>query len=86
MEIILDGKKIFDKKSLYNVFKNQFTDLYGENLDALWDVLSYYTDKVKVVIINLNDLKYNLGNYIDQLMNLFNDLSKLNTNFSLEIK
>jgi len=85
MEIILDGKKIKTKDELFIFFKDYFQDLYGNNLDALFDTLSYHKGKLIIKIINYQDLKNNLGDYVLKLENLFLDLKDINNEFKYEI-
>ena len=54
-------------------------EFIGENLDALWDVLTMY-NKITIIIKNDVLLKRNLNNYYDSLIILFEDLVKINEN------
>ena len=81
MELILDGKIILNKSILYKQLKMQINneEFIGENLDALWDVLTMY-NKITIIIKNDVLLKRNLNNYYDSLIILFEDLVKINEN------
>ncbi|PAT01045.1 hypothetical protein CI105_08500 [Candidatus Izimaplasma bacterium ZiA1] len=81
MEILLDGKIILNKDELFKTLKNQINSdaFYGDNLDALWDVLSSCKDNLFVTIRNKSTLEKNLGDYFKKLLNLFDDL-KVNIN------
>lgn len=81
MELILDGKNILNKSLLYKQLKMQINneEFIGENLDALWDVLTMY-NKITIIIKNDVLLKRNLNNYYDSLIILFEDLVKINEN------
>lgn len=81
MELILDGKIILNKSILYKQLKMQINneEFIGENLDALWDVLTMY-NKITIIIKNDALLKRNLNNYYDSLIILFEDLVKINEN------
>ena len=85
MEIVLDGNKINSKDDLFTEFRKEFSDLYGNNLDALWDVLTYYKGKLKVLIINYSNLYKNLGEYINYLIALFDDFKNENPEFEYSI-
>lgn len=85
MEIILDGNVILNKEMLFNIFRDHFSDLYGNNLDALWDILSYYNERLNIRIVNYDKLKNNLNEYLDKLIQLFIDLKNENKNFNYEI-
>lgn len=83
MEIRLDGKQIKNKELLFIHLKNEIKSLefIGNNLDALWDVLSSYNSKIAVKIINVESLINNLGDYGKSLISLFKELD----NIALEI-
>ncbi|MDD4000229.1 MAG: GNAT family N-acetyltransferase [Bacilli bacterium] len=87
MEIILNGKQINDKETLFSSLKSQInsSDFYGNNLDALWDVLSSFDAEMKISIINYDDLKNNLGSYAEELFELFEDLKAINDKVIINI-
>ncbi|MCK9471372.1 MAG: barstar family protein [Bacilli bacterium] len=78
MEIIIDGNLITNKQELFSNLKLQINsdEFYGNNLDALWDVLSSINEELIVEIKNLITLKLNLGEYTDSLVQLFMDLKE----------
>lgn len=82
MEIILDGKYIIDKPTLFSTLKKQInlSEFYGDNLDALWDVLSSLQEDISIQIINQEILFHNLGEYAGMLLELFHDLKDVNDN------
>lgn len=88
MDIVLDGKFITNKNTLFEELKKQINDeaFYGDNLDALWDVLSYSNKEINVVIVNQVDLKNHLGDYADILIEVLNNLKDVNERTSVEIK
>lgn len=88
MEILLDGNVIVNKETLFTSLKNQINtdDLLGNNLDALWDVLSYGIDILEVTIKNKNALENNLGDYFDKLLNLFEELNQTTVNVIMNFK
>lgn len=88
MEILLDGKLIFNKEILFSTLKEQINseDFQGNNLDALWDVLSSERNDLIITIKNKFELENNLVSYLDSLLNLFNDLSKNNVNVFVNSK
>lgn len=79
--IILDGLKIENKDDLFNQLHLGINneEFIGNNLDALYDYLSYTNKTYKITIKNFNILVNNLGNYALSLEKL---LIELNTNFS----
>jgi ribonuclease inhibitor len=80
MEIIIDGKKITNKEELYTNLKAQINSIefFGNNLDALWDILSTIDSEIIIHIKDFDELKKNLGVYADSLMQVFLDLQEIN--------
>lgn len=85
MEILLDGDLILNKETLFKVLKQQINseEFYGSSLDALWDVLSYGVETLEVNIKNRKKLEDNLGDYLVNVLELFNELSNNNVNVSI---
>lgn len=88
MEILLDGKEILDKKILFLKLKEQIdsTEFYGDNLDALWDVLSTINEGIKIIILNKKDLKIHLGEYAELLIELFHGLKDVNEDVCIKVE
>lgn len=88
MEIILNGKEILDRKTLFTQLKEQIKseEFYGDNLDALWDVLSSTDEKIKIIIVNRECLNNHLGEYAELLIELFHDLKDVNDFVSIDVK
>ena len=62
-EIIIDCSPIRTKEDLHSIFREalSFPDWYGNNLDALYDCLTDFTGKVR--ILNWEIAEERLGNY-----------------------
>lgn len=86
MEILLDGKQVINKQILFLTLKEQINsnEFYGDNLDALWDVLSSTEEEIFVTIIHQEDLNNNLGEYAELLIELFHDLKDVNDKVCLK--
>ncbi|MFI3326619.1 MAG: barstar family protein [Clostridia bacterium] len=75
---------------LHKILKESlnFPDYYGENLDALWDLLDYYTDEnITILIIKLGDYSLigkNEAEYVKKLIKLFTQIEEKNTNIKFE--
>lgn len=56
--ITLDGGLITDREELHKVFRERLAlpDYYGNNLDALYDVLSTYSETIEITIFNEEQL------------------------------
>lgn len=87
MDLLLDGKLITDKQKLFEILKQQInsTEFYGDNLDALWDVLSYMDKKINIEITNYENLEKNLKEYAVSLIELFKELKNTNKLIDLVI-
>ncbi len=85
--VILDGRKMIDKAVSHKYLKRKLRlpDYYGENLDALWDVLSTISEPVKIKVVNRDSLYENLGSYGEAILNVFKDAAEENNNVNLEI-
>lgn len=89
MKIVnLDGRRMIDKDVSHKYLKRKFRlpDYYGENLDALWDVLSTISEPVKIKVVNSDNLYENLGSYGEAILDVFKDAAEENDNVNLEIR
>lgn len=81
-EIFLDGCSMTSKEVAHSYIKEKFNfpSYYGENLDALWDLLSTYSNTVSIYLINEDVLNKNLGEYGKLLTGVFQEASYENDN------
>lgn len=86
--IILDGNymKSREKAHAYLKKKLDLPDYYGENLDALWDILTSSSEKIDIKFINEDRAIGYLKDYGRSLSDLFKDLSQEKRNIKLKIK
>ncbi|MCL2320890.1 MAG: PatB family C-S lyase [Oscillospiraceae bacterium] len=88
-EVILDGKLMTTKAKLHKEMKNKLDlpEYYGNNLDALWDMLTGYVEMpLKIIIINFNVCKKALGDYAEDLLFVFEQVEKELDDFILIVK
>lgn len=87
-EVTLNGIHMDNKEKVHQYIREQLNTLeyHGNNLDALWDVLSCYSEPIKISIINIKNLTRNLEDYGESILEVFKDAEQENNNISLKIK
>lgn len=87
-EIRLNGNKMLDKASTHAYLKRKldFPDYYGENLDALWDLLTTDFATKKITIYRPTTIIENLGTYGEAIINLFKEVAKENEHIIVKIE
>lgn len=83
----LNGKNMTSKQTAHEYIKGKLKlrEYYGENLDALWDVLSTYDRPIEIRIVNTKDLIEGLGDYGESIIEVFRDSERENKNIKFEI-
>jgi ribonuclease inhibitor len=61
-------------------------DYYGENLDALYDVLTEYGNGWHIIVLNTDDVDDEVRQYVDDMMGVFYDASAVVENMTVEIE
>lgn len=86
-KVILNGKYMKNKKlaHLYIKFQLDSNEYIGNNLDALWDVLTSYSQPLKIALVNKDILIENLGDYGESIIQVFKDAEVENENIEFEI-
>lgn len=79
--IFLDGNKMTSKCEAHKYIKEvlNFPDYYGENLDALWDMLSVNSEMVSIFLLHEEELYENLGEYGKLIVELFHEAADSNS-------
>ena len=83
--IVLDGRCMTSKEEAHKYMKEklELPEYYGENLDALWDVMSTYSEPLTIVLENETQLYENLDVYGEHLLEVLHEASCENENVSL---
>ena len=82
IKVRLDGEKMNTRERAHNYMrcKLNLTEYYGRNLDALWDMLSIYSEPIEIHLLNYYSLIDELGAYGDELIEVFRDAERENKN------
>lgn len=80
------GEEFVDREKAYEHMDQvfQFPQSFGDNLDALWDILSM-EENLDVEIVDARLIPRNLGDYGLNILDVFGDLSEMNDN-KIELK
>lgn len=87
MLVVLDGRKMTDKRTLHNYLKEQckFPEYYGNNLDALYDVLTDRSEPLELCIVHAEELKEVLCGYGEAFIETLQDAAANNKRLILNI-
>ena len=61
-------------------------DYYGENLDALYDVLTEYGNGWHIIVLNTDDVDDDVRQYVDDMLGVFEDASAVVDNMTVEVQ
>jgi ribonuclease inhibitor len=85
-EYRLEGEKMTDPDRTQAHIKHrlEFPDYYGENLDALWDELTAFTEPTSITLYDSSLMLNQLGQYGYDLLDTFEDAARTNHNVLFE--
>ena len=88
MELRLDSCMLDDKEALHKeIFRQlQLPLYYGENLDALWDILTAWGNPLQIIIENCGESLAQVGTYGEMVMQLFQEAEEENNNLSVDFR
>lgn len=74
-KLVIDGNEIEDRGTLFASLREQLSaeDFIGNNLDALYDVLTERPDPIEVEFRNMGAVRAALGDYTDRLLRVLMD-------------
>ena len=86
-DVILNGRYLNSKEFVHLYLKYHLGSrvYYGNNLDALWDVLSTYSEPLKIYLVNKDELIENLGEYGESIIKVIEDAEDENSNIVFKI-
>lgn len=84
-ELIIDGKFMQSKEAMYTHLTRVFSlpNYFGNNLDALWDVLNENVEPTQIHFIHTNLTREYLGAYGENLIKMFKQLEVENKNYHI---
>lgn len=84
-ELIVDGKFMQSQEAMYRHLARVFSlpCYFGNNLDALWDVLTENDEPTQIDFINTDFTREYLGAYGENLINLLERLEIENENYRI---
>ena len=87
MRVIIDGREMKDKQTLHAYLKEQcnFPDYYGNNLDALYDVLTDRPEPLEIQLDHAGELKEILCGYGEAFIETLQDAAAENKRLTLTI-
>ena len=63
-----------------------FPEYFGNNLDALWDChRDFFIEDMHTKIVGLNTLPKDLREYMNRILEVFDDVHKENPNMTFEV-
>lgn len=88
MELRLDSRLLDDKEALHKEIADQLQLplYYGNNLDALWDILTAWGNPLQIIIENCGNSLGRLGSYGEMVLQLFQEAEEENNALSVDIR
>ena len=79
MELRLNGDILADRQQLHKEIARQLQlpEYYGENLDALWDILTEWNQPLQIIVEKSDVLTRQLGGYGEMVLQLFQELNDM---------
>lgn len=87
MEVVLDGRLMGSREETHDLLAEKLglPEYYGRNLDALYDLLAEYREKVDITLLHADVMLVSMGNYGNALIKTLVDASRAfpNVDFSV---
>lgn len=88
MEITINGLDFKSEMDVHNYLSKvmNFPEYYGNNLDALWDVLNEVDEPINIKLSNKEDLIKNTDQtFVEGLISVFKDSMDENDNINFKL-
>lgn len=84
-QFLINGATMTSKKEMYQQLNRLFSfpPYFGNNLDALWDVLNETDEPTEIHFEHTNTLLKKMEGYGEKLLKLFRQLEKSNSNVTV---
>lgn len=88
MELRLDSGMLDDKERLHKEITKQLQLplYYGNNLDALWDILTAWENPLEIIIENFENTTGGVGSYGEMVLEVLQEASEENNMLSVDIR
>ena len=85
--VILDGELLLTREDVHNTLRTElrFPEWYGNNLDALHDVLTDRMEETHIELKNRTLLDEHLGDYAVYLLRVLTDCAEENPHLHLHL-
>ncbi len=87
--VVINSDKIESVEALHKHLKAELDlpDYYGENLDALWDLLTSWVElPISIEWINFGKSQMMLGEYAERILALFQAAERELESFQIQVK
>ena len=83
----LDGSVMTDRQAAHSHLKSalELPEHYGNNLDALYDILTERGGPAKIILKHAEDMAAALGGYGDMLLSTLQEAAEQNISLEFEI-
>lgn len=87
MQVVLDGRRMVTREALHDYLREllDLPDYYGRNLDALYDLLSSYPEKLELTVVHADVMLEHLGRYGNAFVKTLTDAAEVSPNLDLSI-
>lgn len=84
-EFIIDGKMMTSKQAMYTHLNRifSFPNHFGNNLDALWDVLTEENEPTVIYFKHIEELIDHLDGYGEKVVQVFQNLEQTKENYTV---